>query len=130
MIKVFHHDASTFTLVTKDTATDAEIEAIIWQLRDAAHAHTLDNLGISERAIADHKPTAWFHIYRGAKCAAEKYAPGEPPCGGSYHAAGDYTFGSSVNPNWDDGILHTPEGKELPLWDSEAPYSVSNPSSH
>jgi hypothetical protein len=35
--------------------------------------------------------TVWFHIYRGPKCAPEKYAPGEPPCGASYHAAGDYT---------------------------------------
>jgi len=122
MFKVFHHDASTFTLITKDNATDSEIEAIIWQLRDAAHAHTLDKLGISDKAVNDHKPTAWFHIYRGAKCASEKYASGEPPCGGSYHAAGDYTFGSSANPNWDDGILRNDAGEELPLWDSEAPY--------
>ena len=120
--KVFHHDASTFTLVTKDNATDGEIEAIIWQIRDDAHAHSLDKLGISQKAIDEHKPTAWFHIYRGTKCASEKYASGEPPCGGSYHAAGDYTFGSSVNANWDDGILRNAEGQELPLWDSEAPY--------
>ncbi len=120
--KVFHHDAGTFTLVTKDNATDPEIEAIIWQLRDATHAHTLDKISISEKATDDHKPTIWFHIYRGSKCASEKYAPGAPPCGGSYHAAGDYTFGSSANPNWDDGILRNAAGQELPLWDSDAPY--------
>jgi hypothetical protein len=120
-IKVFHHTDNSITLVTKDNASDEEIEAIIWQLRDAAHTHTLDKLKIDQKAVDARKPIMWFHIYRGAKCAAEKYASGQPPCGGSYHAAGDYTFGGYQNRDWDDGVLLHDE-RETPLWNPDAPY--------
>ena len=71
----------------------------------------------------------WFHIYRGPKCAAEKYAPGPPPCGASYHAAGDYTFGGGANHQWDDGVLLHDETHQTELWNPNAPYapSSSNP---
>jgi hypothetical protein len=128
--RVFHQANGTFTLVTKDTATDDEISAIIWQLRDAAHAHTFDKLKISQKAVDAGAPTVWFHIYRGAKCASEKYADGAPPCGASYHAAGDYTYGGgTTNPRWDKGVLHHGEDNEIPLWNPEAPYIAPPPSS-
>ena len=47
----------------------------------------------------------WFHIYRGPKCASEKYTTGTLPCGPSYHAAGDYTLGSFSNKDRDDAVL-------------------------
>jgi hypothetical protein len=130
--KVFHHDESTFTLATKETATDEEIESLVWELRDAVHARTLDKLGISQKAVDARKPIAWFHIYRGTKCASEKYASGPPPCGGSYHAAGDYTYGGYSNHERDEGTLLHDEDHEIPLWDPDIPYtapaaSPSNP---
>ena len=119
--RLFHQKETTFTLVTKENATDEEITAIIYQLREAARAHTLAQLHLDAKAIEARQPTAWFHIYRGPKCAAEKYAPGQPPCGPSYHAAGDYTLGSYANPLWDNGtLLHNTnekgDGPETPLW--------------
>jgi hypothetical protein len=123
--KVFHHDASSITLVTKDDATDDEIESLIWELRDAAHAHTFDKLKISQKLVDDRDHKIWFHIYRGSKCASEKYASGPPPCGGSYHAAGDYTFGSYTSPEADNGALLHGEDHETELWDPDAPYHSS-----
>jgi hypothetical protein len=120
--KVFHHDANTITLVTKENATDAEIESLIWELREAAHAHTFDTLKISQKLVDKRDHKIWFHIYRGAKCASEKYASGPPPCGASYHAAGDYTFGSYTNPELDDGVLLHDENHEVELWDSDKLY--------
>ena len=120
--KVFHHDDSNFTLVTKDNATDEEIESLIWELRDAAHARTLDKLQISQKLVDDRKPIVWFHIYRGTKCASEKYADGPPPCGGSYHGAGDYTYGSFANRERDDGALLHDEDHEIQLWNPDTPY--------
>jgi len=38
--KIFHQTDNSITLVTDEHATDDQIKAIIWQLRDAAHAHT------------------------------------------------------------------------------------------
>jgi hypothetical protein len=120
--KVFHHDDSNFTLVTKDNASDEEIESLIWQLRDAAHARTLDKLKISQKLIDNRKPMVWFHIYRGTKCASEKYAEGPPPCGGSYHGAGDYTYGGFTNHERDAGALLHDENHEVQLWDPDTPY--------
>jgi hypothetical protein len=34
--KIFHHGNSSFTLVVNDKATDAQLSALVWQLRDAA----------------------------------------------------------------------------------------------
>jgi hypothetical protein len=123
--KVFHHDASSITLVTKEDATDDEIESLIWELRDAAHAHTFDKLTISQKLVDGRDHKIWFHIYRGSKCASEKYASGPPPCGGSYHAAGDYTFGSYTSPEADNGALLHGEDHETELWDPDAPYHSS-----
>jgi hypothetical protein len=119
--KVFHHDASSITLVTKEDATDPEIEAIVWELRDAAHAHSFDKLYISQKLVDARDPKMWFHIYRGARCASEKYASGAPPCGGSYHAAGDYTLGSFKDRDWDSGTLLHGEDNEIDLWQPGAP---------
>jgi hypothetical protein len=122
--RVFHTTDTSITLVTKPDATDDEITSLIWQLRDAAHTHTLEKLKIDQKMIDARKPTVWFHIYRGPKCAAEKYADGKPPCGPSYHAAGDYTFGGGpANPQWDSGLLIHDEDHETHLWNSDTPYT-------
>ena len=121
--KVFHHDASSITLVTKENATDAEIESLIWELRDAKQAHTFDKLGINQKWVDERDPMMWFHIYRGTKCASEKYAPGAPPCGSSYHAAGEYTVGGFTNRDRDDGVLLEGGDRQTPLWDPDAPAS-------
>jgi hypothetical protein len=117
--KLFHQTADSLTLVTKENASDDEIEAIVWQLHDAAHAHTFDALHIPQMFIDKRDPIIFIHIYRGTKCAAEKYAAGNPPCGGSYHAAGDYTLGSFKNPNRDDGVLLHDENHQVELWNPE-----------
>jgi len=122
--KIFHQTADTITLVTKDNATDEEIEAILWQLRDAAHNHSFDKLHIDQKFVDARKPIVWLHIYRGAKCASEKYASGAPPCGGSYHSAGDYTFGDYKNHDWDNGLLRHADDTETPLWNPDAPYTA------
>ena len=117
--KVFHYYNSSFTLATPDKATDEEIAALVWQLRDATRTHTLDKLKISQKD-ADAGSTTWFHIYRGTKCASEKFTTGKLPCEASYHATGDYTY--SKKPVWDRGILLHNE-KETQLWDPDAPYT-------
>jgi hypothetical protein len=119
--KVFHTHDSVITLVTKPDATDEEIEAIVWQLRDAAHARTLDSLKVSQKLVDDRKPLVWFHIYRGTKCAAEKYADGALPCGNHYNGAGDYTYGGYANKELDRGVIRDGD-KETELWDSEKVY--------
>jgi hypothetical protein len=117
--KIFHHANSTFTLTVPESATDDQIAALLWQLRDAARSHTFDHLHIPQKQVDADGTTVWFHIYRGAKCASEKYAPGEPPCGGSYHAAGDYTLDTHAQPTWDKGVLLHDERPTL-LWDPDA----------
>jgi hypothetical protein len=130
-IKLFHQTDNSITLTTIPTATDQQIEAILWQLRDAAHNHTFDALHIPQKFVDARSPNIWFHLYRGPKCAAEKYAPGAPPCGPSYHAAGDYTLGSLHDPNWDSGVLLTPSTTDDPhetnLWPPGSPYIAPNP---
>jgi len=119
--KVFHHDASSITLVTKEDTSDAEIESLIWELHDAARAHTFDKLKIDQKWVDARAPMIWFHIYRGSKCASEKYASGTPPCGGSYHAAGDYTLGGFTNRDRDDGVLLQGEDRRTQLWNPDVP---------
>lgn len=119
--QVFHHDASSITLVTKENATDAEIESLIWELRDAEHAHAFDKLKIEQKWVDARDPMMWFHIYRGPKCASEKYAGGTLPCGGSYHAAGDYTLGGFTNRDRDDGVLLQGEDRQTQLWNPDVP---------
>ena len=125
--KLFHAANGTFTLVTTPTASDEQIESLIYQLRDAAHTGTFDQLHIPQKAIDARAPTVWFHIYRGPKCAAEKYAPGAPPCGPSYHAAGDYTFGSYKPRDWDEGALVHDEDHQVELWAAGSPYTAPAP---
>jgi hypothetical protein len=117
--QVFHHDASSITLVTKENATDEEIKSLIWELRDAAQAHTFDKLKIDQKWVDARDPMMWFHIYRGPKCASEKYASGKLPCGDSYHAAGEYTLGGFTNRDRNDGVLLQGEGKQIQLWNPD-----------
>ena len=117
--KLFHYYNNSFTLTTPDNATDDEIAALVWQLRDAARTHTLDKLHLSQKDV-DASSTSWFHIYRGAKCASEKYTEGKLPCEAAYHASGDYTYSSK--PVWDKGILLHDE-RETQLWNPDAPYT-------
>ncbi len=125
--KLFHQTTDgSFTLVTSPTATDDQIAAIICQLRDAAHTRTFDHLGIPQKAVDARDPMVWFHIYRGPKCAAEKYTDGKLPCGDHYHASGDYTFGGGPNHQWDDGVLLHPtatDDHQTELWNPNAPYT-------
>ena len=118
----------SFTLVTAPTATDAQIIAIIYQLRDAAHTRTFDKLNLPQAKVDARDPMVWFHIYRGPRCAPEKYADGKLPCGGSYPASGDYTFGGGANHQWDDGaLLHptaTGNDNQTELWDPNTPYTA------
>jgi hypothetical protein len=119
-VKVFHQDEDTYTLVTKANATDEEIEAILWQLRDAARAHRFDALHLSQRFVDTRKPSVWFHVYRGTRCADEKFVKGEYPCGAKYNGAGDYTLGAYNDPGWDNAVLHKADGTEVQLWNSDA----------
>ncbi len=121
--KVFHKSDTTYTLVVPEDATDEQVESLIWELRDAAHARTLDKLKISQKMVDERKPLVWFHIYRGSKCASEKYADGPPPCGGSYHAAGDYTYGGYKNRETDNGSIFHGEDHETQLWGPEVAYA-------
>ncbi len=116
-----------FTLVTTPAATDAQIEAIIYQLRGAAHTRTFDKLGIPQSKVDARDPMVWFHIYRGPKCAAEKFTDGKLPCGDHYNASGDYTFGGGANHQWDDGALLHPTAtndNQTELWNPNAPYTA------
>ena len=106
--KLFHHANNSFTLTVNEKASDDEISALVWQLRDAARTHSFDALHIPQKQVDADGSNVWFHIYRGAKCAPEKYAPGNPPCGGSYHAAGDYTSPPHPHPGTKAKLLHDP----------------------
>jgi hypothetical protein len=121
--KIFHHANSTFTLTVPESATDDQISALVWQLRDAARTSTFDKIKIPQKEVDADGSTVWFHIYRGAKCAPEKYAPGAPPCGASYHAAGDYTFAPKITPPWDAGQLNPGGDHPTNLWNPDAPYT-------
>jgi hypothetical protein len=118
--KLFHQTDNSLTLVTADNATDEQIESLIWQLHDAARDRSFDKLHLPQKFIDKRDPIVFIHIYRGTKCAAEKYAAGNPPCGGSYHAAGDYTLGSFKDPNRDDGVLLHDENHQVELWNPDA----------
>jgi hypothetical protein len=124
---VFHTTDTSVTLVTTPTATDTQIEAIIYQLRDAAHAHTFDQLHISQKLVDARSPILWFHIYRGPQCASEKYTTGKLPCGPSYHAAGEYALGSFKDPQHDDGAILHGEDQTTQLWNPDAPYTAPQP---
>jgi hypothetical protein len=119
--RVFHTTDNSITLVTTDNATDDQIAAIIWQLHDAARAHTFATLNIPQQFVDKRDPMIWFHIYRGPKCASEKYTTGALPCGPSYHAAGDYTLGSFSNKDRDDAVLLHADDKQTELWNPDAP---------
>ena len=121
--KLFHQTDNTITLVTTPTATDAQITAILWQLRDAAATHTFDKLHIPQKVVDGRDPIIWFHVYRGPKCASEKYTTGKLPCGPSYHAAGEFTYGGFSAPNRTAGTLMRDENHETILWDPDKPYT-------
>ncbi len=118
--KVFHQDNDTYTLVTREDASDDEIAAVLWELRDAARSRGFDKLHLSQTFIDARKPSVWFHVYRGAKCASEKFTKGKLPCEAAYHGAGDYTLGAYHDPLWDDAILHHADATETHLWNPDA----------
>lgn len=119
LFKAFHTTDNSITLVTDANATDDQVAAILWQLHDAAHNHTFAALYIPQQLVDKRDPMVWFHIYRGPKCASEKYTTGALPCGPSYHAAGDYTLGSFSNKDRDDAVLLHGD-KQTELWNPDA----------
>lgn len=123
--KIFHHGNSSFTLVVNEKADEAQLSSLVWQLRDAARTRSFDSIHIPQKQVDADGKNVWFHIYRGTKCAPEKYAPGNPPCGASYHAAADYTLDTRSTPPWDKGaILHSADDPHPTLlWDPDAPYT-------
>ena len=121
--KLFHQSPDTLTLTTTESASNTQIAALIYQLRDAANTHTFDSIHLPQSVIDARAPIIWFHIYRGPKCASEKYAA-KLPCGPSYHAAGEFTLGSFHNPNRTDGELNLDENHTTALWN---PDTVSQP---
>jgi hypothetical protein len=127
--KVFHQDNDTYTLVTKADATDDEISALMWQFRDATRSHDFDALHLSQKFIDARKPTVWLHVYRGPKCASEKYTKGPLPCEAAYHGAGDFTLGDYKNPAWNMGVLRHTDGTETQLWNADAPDVATAPKS-
>lgn len=118
--RVFHTTDNSITFVTSDNATDEQIAAILWQLHDAARTRTFAQLHIPQQLVDKRDPILWFHLYRGAKCADEKYTTGKLPCGDSYHAAGDYTLGSFANKDRDSAVLLEANGQEVQLWNANA----------
>ena len=121
--KLFHQDNDTYTLTTRENAADDEIAALLWQFSDAAHAHTFDKLHLSQKFIDARAPKVWFHVYRGPKCAGEKFIKGDIyPCGAAYHGVGDYTLGGFKDPQYEDAVLHKADGTEQHLWDPDAPH--------
>jgi len=122
--KLFHTTDNSITLVTAANATDDQIAAILWQLHDAARAHNFAALHFPQQVqqmIDARDPMVWFHVYRGPKCADEKYTTAALPCGPSYHAAGDYTLGSFSNKDRDDAVLLHAGDKQTELWNPDAP---------
>ncbi|MES2393211.1 MAG: hypothetical protein V4555_16330 [Acidobacteriota bacterium] len=119
--KLFHTTPDSITLTTTEQATDDQIAAIVYQLHDAAQSHTFDALHLPQKLIDARSPYIWFHLYRGTKCASEKYTQGKLPCGNAYHAAADYTLGGFKNPNHDDGLLLHNNGQSTELWNPDAP---------
>ena len=119
--KVFHTTDNSITLVTDANATDDQIAAILWQLHDAARNKNFAALHIPQQFVDKRDPMIWFHIYRGPKCASEKYTTGTLPCGPSYHAAADYTLGSFSNKDRDDGVILHADDKQTQLWNPDAP---------
>jgi hypothetical protein len=128
--KIFHHANSTFTLTVPESTTDDQLSALLWTLRDAARTHTFDHLHIPQKQVDTDGRTVWFHIYRGTKCAPEKYSSNKPPCGDSYHAAADYTLDPQKNPLWDKGTLLHSEDQQTDLWNPDAPYTPSTSPGH
>lgn len=118
-IKLFHQTDNTLTLVTTPDATNDQIAAIIWQLRDTVGTHSFDTLHLPQKFIDARSPIVWFHIYRGPRCASEKYTSAKLPCGASYHAAGEFTLGSFSDPNHTDGELVIDENHSTPLWNPD-----------
>lgn len=116
--KLFHAHDSSFILVTSEHATDDQIASILWQLHDAAQSNSFQKLKISQKAVDARNPNADFLIYRGTKCAAERYADGPPPCGAAVHAAGSYNLGSYANPKWDTASITDANGNMTTLWGS------------
>jgi len=117
--KLFHQSPDTLTLTTTESASNTQIAALIYQLRDAANTHTFGSIHLPQALIDARAPIVWFHIYRGTKCASEKYAA-KLPCGPSYHAAGEFTLGSFHNPNRTDGELNLDENHTTALWNPDA----------
>ena len=124
--KIFHHANSSFTLTVKDTATDDEISALVWQLRDAARTHSFDNIKIPQKEVDADGTTVWFHIYRGTKCAPEKYAPGPLPAEPA--TTPPATTPSPPTPPPVGQRLNSTPANDHPtdLWNPDAPYTPSN----
>jgi hypothetical protein len=118
---LFHQTTDSLTLVTSETATDDQLAAILYQLHDAARTHTFAILHLPQSFIDHRDPIIFFHLYRGPKCASEKYTTGAYPCGPSYHAAADYTLGSFANKDRDAAILLHPNAPPTELWNPDKP---------
>ena len=119
--KLLHQTKDSLTLVTDENATDDQVAALVFQLHDAAHHNSFDALHLPQKFIDARDPIVWFHIYRGGKCASEKYTPAKLPCGPSYHAAADYTLGSFSDKNRDEGVLLKDENHPTQLWNPDSP---------
>lgn len=110
-------------VVVAETTPNEQMKALLWYLRTKIRTNAFKDLGL--------KPTDTFYgapgytsgivdIYRGSKCASEKYTPqGHPdPCGPSIHKSASYHWGDGNDPHADGAYLVAETGAVTPVFES------------
>ena len=110
-------------LVVTETTTDDQLKSLLWHLRTKIRANAFKDLGIKPTTTLYGIPgytSGIVDIYRGSKCASEKYTPeGRPdPCGSSIHASANYHWGDGNDPHADGAYLVSTNGTVTPIFDS------------
>jgi len=110
-------------LVVAETTPDDQLKSLLWYLRTKIRANAFKDLGIKPTATLYGIPgytSGMVDLYRGPKCASEKYTPeGHPdPCGPSIHKSASYHWGDGNDPHADRADLISATGTVTPVFDS------------
>ena len=105
---------SGVSLVVPEKATEAEIRALLYFIREKVKTKKFSDLGILHPTSKNFNQLNYDHgmilVFRGEKCANEEFIDTVGPCGYGEHDAGSYQWGLLQPGPWDGADVRLKSG--------------------
>ncbi len=120
--------ASIISYVAPPNTTDDQIKSLVWLFREKVRSQKFRDISINQPTSSNFGKRGYLQgilsIYRGEKCAGEKFSDAEGPCGDGDHDAAYYQWGvfgdnpnNGIDPTKDEAGIRLASGNMITVFD-------------